>query len=174
MSGEGGIPDIRTRLDAAEVAITGKEATGTAAAAVAAHVALPDPHTQYALESSLGTLATQNGTFSGTSSGTNTGDQTSVSGNAGTATTLQTGRTIAITGDLTWNSGSFNGSANVTAAGTLATVNSNVGTFGSGSLVPVITVNAKGLVTAVTTAAVSGGGGSGLTSPQVMARNLGC
>jgi hypothetical protein len=36
----------------------------------------------------LGTLATQSGTFSGVSSGTNTGDQTSVSGNAGTATAL--------------------------------------------------------------------------------------
>jgi hypothetical protein len=35
----------------------------------------------------LGSLATQSGTFSGTSSGTNTGDQTSVSGNAGSATT---------------------------------------------------------------------------------------
>lgn len=106
----------------------------------------------------LGTLATQNGTFSGTSSGTNTGDQTTVSGNAGSATILQTGRTIAITGDLAYTSPSFNGSANVTAAGTLATVNANVGAFGSGSLVPVITVNAKGLVTAVTTAAVAGGG----------------
>jgi hypothetical protein len=42
----------------------------------------------------LGTLATQDGTFSGTSSGTNTGDQTSVSGNAGTATALATGRAI--------------------------------------------------------------------------------
>jgi hypothetical protein len=42
----------------------------------------------------LGTLATQSGTFSGTSSGTNTGDQTSVSGNAGTATALATGRAI--------------------------------------------------------------------------------
>lgn len=97
---------------------------------------------------SLGTLATQNGTFSGTSSGTNTGDnatntqysglaaskqdalvsgtsiktvngttllgsgdltttQTTVSGNAGTATTLQTPRTI--------NGVSFNGSANIIA-----------------------------------------------------------
>ena len=35
----------------------------------------------------LGTLATQNGTFSGTSSGTNTGDQTNISGNAATVTT---------------------------------------------------------------------------------------
>jgi hypothetical protein len=42
------------------------------------------------------------------------------------------------------------------AATTLATVNSNVGSFGSASAVPVITVNAKGLVTAVTTAAAAG------------------
>ena len=53
----------------------------------------------------LGTLATQSGTFSGTSSGTNTGDQTSVSGNAGTATALQTARTI--------DGVSFNGTANI-------------------------------------------------------------
>jgi len=63
---------------------------------------------------------------------------------AGNATTLATGRTIAITGDLAYTSPSFNGSGNVTAAGTLATVNSNVGAFTFSS----ITVNAKGLVTA--------------------------
>jgi hypothetical protein len=55
--------------------------------------------------SGLGTLSTQNGTFSGTSSGTNTGDQTTVSGNAGSATILQTARTI---GGV-----SFDGSANI-------------------------------------------------------------
>lgn len=87
-------------------------------------------------------------------SGTNTGDQTTITGNAGTATTLETGRTISITGDATWTSGTFNGSANVTGALTLATVNSNVGSFGSASAVPVITVNGKGLVTAVSTAAL--------------------
>lgn len=37
---------------------------------------------------------------------------------------------------------------------TLATVNSNVGSFGSASLIPAITVNAKGLTTAVTTNSV--------------------
>jgi hypothetical protein len=50
----------------------------------------------------------------GNLSGTNTGDQTTVSGNAGTATTLQTARNI--------NGVSFNGSADITvtaAAGTL-------------------------------------------------------
>jgi len=71
----------------------------------------------------LGSLATQSGTFSGTSSGTNTGDQTSVTGNAGTATALATPRTI--------NGTSFDGSANITvtaAAGTLTgtTLNSSV------------------------------------------------
>ena len=73
----------------------------------------------------------------------------------GSAATLTTPRTIAISGDLTYNSGNFDGSANVTAAGTLATVNSNVGTFGSTTAVPVITVNAKGLVTSVTTDNIS-------------------
>jgi len=95
-----------------------------------------------------------------TVSGTNTGDQTSVTGNAGTATALATGRTLAITGDLVWTSPSFNGSANVTAAGTLATVNSNVGSFGSATAVPAITVNAKGLITAVTTSTVTPAVGS--------------
>ena len=62
----------------------------------------------------------------------------------GSAATLTTGRTIAITGDLAYTSPSFNGSANVTAAGTLATVNANVGSFTNASL----TVNGKGLITA--------------------------
>lgn len=46
--------------------------------------------------------------------------QTTISGNAGTATTLVTGRTIAMTGDVTYTSPSFNGSANVTAVATIA------------------------------------------------------
>lgn len=72
----------------------------------------------------------------------------SVSGNAGTATTLATGRTISITGDLAYTSPSFDGSGNVTAAGTLATVNGNVGSFGGVNSIPNFTVNGKGLITA--------------------------
>jgi hypothetical protein len=94
----------------------------------------------------------------------------------GSAATLTTGRTLAITGDLTWTSPSFNGSGNVTAAGTLATVNSNVGSFGSTSAVPIITVNAKGLITAVSTAAlgtaaVANIGTSGATVPLLNTSN---
>lgn len=166
-----------------------------------------------------------------TLSGSNTGDQTSVSGNAGTATALATGRTLGITGDLTWTSPSFNGTSNVTAAGTiansavslakmadvatatvfyrktagtgapevqtlatlktdlgltgtnsgdqtitltgdvagsgtgsfaatLATVNSNVGSFGSTTKSAIVTVNAKGLVTAASESTITPAVGS--------------
>lgn len=78
-----------------------------------------------------------------------------LTGNASTATALATGRTISITGDLAYTSSSFDGTGNVTAAGTLATVNSNVGSFGSASAVPIITVDAKGRITAVSTATIS-------------------
>lgn len=57
-----------------------------------------------------GTSSLTGFTGSGTSSGTNTGDQTTITGNAGTATALQNTRTI-------WGQ-NFNGTANVT--GTLA------------------------------------------------------
>ena len=42
----------------------------------------------------FGTITASN--FSGSSSGTNTGDQTTISGNAGSATVLQTARTLTI------------------------------------------------------------------------------
>lgn len=89
----------------------------------------------------------------------------------GSAATLTTGRTIGMTGDVTWTSGSFNGSANVTGTATLATVNSNVGSFGSTTTIPVITVNAKGLVTAVSTATVSGGQYFGTAATKAIAYN---
>jgi hypothetical protein len=76
-----------------------------------------------------------------------------LSGNASTATTLASARSITASGDASWTV-SFDGSANVTAALTLATVNSNVGAFGNGTTVPTVTVNAKGLVTAVSTTAI--------------------
>ena len=90
----------------------------------------------------------------GFSGSTNNGN--SYISNANTATALATGRTIAITGDITYTSGSFDGTSNITGAATLATINSNVGSFGSTTVIPVITVNAKGLVTAVSTANISG------------------
>jgi hypothetical protein len=78
-----------------------------------------------------------------------------LTGNATTASTWATARDLTLTGDATATLASVNGSANVSGAITLATVNANVGTFGSTTEIPVVTVNAKGLVTAVSTAAIS-------------------
>ena len=77
-----------------------------------------------------------------------------LSGNASTATALLTGRTISITGDATGTSANFDGTANATIALGLASVNTDVGTFGSSSAVPILTVNAKGLVTAASSASL--------------------
>lgn len=61
-----------------------------------------------------------------------------------------TGSALSLTGDVT-------GSGSTTVSTTLATVNSNVGSFGGSTSIPVVTVNAKGLVTAVSTVAISNG-----------------
>ena len=100
-------------------------------------------------------LGASSTTLAGLTSVSSTGFTGALTGNASTATALAAGRTIAITGDLSYTSPSFDGSGNVTAAGTLATVNSNTGSFGSASSIPIITVNAKGLITAVSTATIS-------------------
>ena len=78
-----------------------------------------------------------------------------LTGTAQDATILETARTIGMTGDVTWTSAAFNGSGAVTGTSTLATVNSDVGQVGGATVVPVITVNAKGLVTAVGSASIS-------------------
>jgi hypothetical protein len=66
----------------------------------------------------------------------------SISGTATSTTNIPN-----LSGDIT----------SVNTVTTLATVNANVGTFGNGTAIPSITVNAKGLITGVTTTAVSSG-----------------
>ena len=76
-----------------------------------------------------------------------------LSGNASTATKLATSRSITAIGDASWTV-NFDGSANASATLTLATVNSSIGSFGDSTTVPTITVNAKGLVTSVSSTAI--------------------
>lgn len=74
--------------------------------------------------------------------------QTSISGNAGTATKLQTARTLSWAGDAT-GSLNFDGSANASTALTLANSGVTAGNYGSSIAVPTVTVDAKGRLTAV-------------------------
>ena len=64
-----------------------------------------------------------------------------ITGNASTATTLQTARTISLTSDVT-GSVSFDGSSNVSITSTLSNTGVAAGTYGR------VTVDAKGRVTA--------------------------
>ena len=83
-----------------------------------------------------------------------TGDLTGdVTGNADTATTLATSRTLSISGAGT-GSASFNGGANAAIALTLANSGVTAATYGSSSAIPIITVDAKGLITSASTTAI--------------------
>jgi hypothetical protein len=69
----------------------------------------------------------------------------SIGGVAATATALATGRTIGMTGDVTWTSPSFNGTGNITAASTLSNTGVTAGTYGP------VTVDSKGRITSAWT-----------------------
>lgn len=92
--------------------------------------------------------------------------QTTITGNAGSATKLQTARNISITGDTTASAVSFNGTSNVELSTTLKDV-TTAGTIGSSTnetltangtfTIPYVTKDAKGRVT--------GGGTRTMTMP---------
>ena len=91
-----------------------------------------------------------------------------------TSTTRVANLNVASAGNSDTVTTNANLTDDVTSIGnstTLKTVNSNVGAFGSSTAIPVVTVNAKGLVTGVTTATVAGGQYFGAASTKAIAYN---
>jgi hypothetical protein len=89
-------------------------------------------------------------------------------GTGNTPTWATVSGSISVTGsDLTLSGNTGTAITNAT----LATVNSNTGAFGSSSSIPVITVNGKGLITAVSTSAVAGGQYFGTAATKAIAYN---
>lgn len=84
-----------------------------------------------------------------TASGSITGSSGSCTGNAATATKWATGRTIALTGDVSGTSAAFDGSAALSFVTTLANSGVTAGTYTK------VTVDAKGRVTIGTSLASS-------------------
>jgi hypothetical protein len=80
-----------------------------------------------------------------------------LTGNASTATALAAGKTISLTGDVTYTSPAFDGSGNVTAAATLADSGVTSGTYGSSTAIPTFTVDSKGRLTAASTVGITAG-----------------
>jgi len=99
---------------------------------------------------------------------------TTFSGNATSATSATTAGTATTTLHIPNLSGDITSADTVT---TLATVNSNVGTYGDAGAIPRVTVNAKGLVTGVTTVAPNDGqlslgvSGTGLSGSATFTAN---
>ena len=78
-------------------------------------------------------------------------------GNANTATTLQTGRTIGVTGDVEANSVSFDGSQAITLNIELTNTGVGAGNYGGATQIPTFAVDVDGRITSAANVSVATG-----------------
>jgi hypothetical protein len=154
-TGAGGVNSIASCQNAVSIQLSDYVAT---------YQNLQNPHTRRATWTQIGALigggaTTVGGDLSGT-----VADATVVAINGvALGTTTATSANVLIGSGTQWVSHAFSGDFTITNAGvaTLATVNSAPGTVGDGTHVAQVTVNAKGLVTATSSVAITGAAPSG-------------
>ncbi len=89
------------------------------------------------------------------SAGTITANLTGNASTASTAAAWTTGRTITIDGDVDGSASGVDGSGDVTITTALDATGVSAGSYGSTTAIPIITVDAKGRITAASTGSIS-------------------
>jgi len=131
-------------INAGIISATGLNTSNLASNAAIANSQLANSATT--LGSTTMTLGGTITSVTGLSSVASTGFTGELTGNSSTATKLATGRTISLTGDVTYTSPTFDGSGNVTAVATLASSGVSSGTYGTSTAIPTLTIDSKGRV----------------------------
>ena len=129
-------------------------ATGLTTSNLASNAAITNAQLAYSSTTLGSTTMSLGGTVTSVTGLTSLTSTTLVGTLSGTATSLATGRTISLTGDVTYTSPTFDGSGNVTAAATLVNSGVSTGTYGTSTAIPTLTIDSKGRITTAGSASI--------------------
>ena len=129
-------------------------ATGLTTSNLASNAAITNAQLAYSSTTLGSTTMSLGGTVTSVTGLTSLTSTTLVGTLSGTATSLATGRTISLTGDVTYTSPTFDGSGNVTAAATLVNSGVSTGTYGTSTTIPTLTIDSKGRITTAGSATI--------------------